>query len=347
MPTTPDELLDTAIKFMKGDPNGNGKADEIGIGFYGTQYRELSRIFDLHYVTGAGWTEKDGRIIYEPLTDQYREFMRFLNKCVSAGVFPADWLSVDSATGTARKVNGLVGITTRDSVTNVISWQDPSNSMKKTQPDARWVIIPPLNGPYGKGNINKSPIASIWRTVSVTSANKYPEETVKWLDWAIFSEEASILNHFGIEGKSYEMVDGKVRVITDSPLQGNKPLADGTWLGYRYLPRIQTSEMEEAGFASLNLPEDNYGLQSLRAIVPLVEEPFTPPIPTVEEGAQISALMADITTYVDEALVRFMQGALDVDRDWDKYIADLKSIGVDTVIGLYQKQYDNLKSKTL
>jgi putative aldouronate transport system substrate-binding protein len=253
---------------------------------------------------------------------------------------------VDNATNTARKVNGLVGISARDSAGNAMNWQDPSNSMPKTQPDARWVIIPPLTGPYGKGNLTKEPIASIWRTVNVTSANKYPEETVKWLDWTIFSEEGSRLIYFGIEGKSYEMVDGKVRVIVDSPWVGNKPQADGSWLGYRYLHRVLTSEMEETSFASLNLPENNYGWQSLRALIPLVQEPFVPPIPTVEAGAQISALMTDITTYVNETTVRFMQGALSVDRDWDKYIADLKSIGVDTVIDLYQKQYDNLKSKT-
>jgi hypothetical protein len=106
--------------------------------------------------------------------------------------------------------------------------------------------------------------------------------------------------------------------------------------------RVITGETEETGFASLNLAPDNYGMKSLRAVVPLVQEPFVPPIPTVEEGSQISALMADIATYVQEATVKFMQGSLSVDRDWDKYVADLKSIGIETVIGLYQKQYDNL-----
>ena len=43
---------------------------------------------------------------------------------------------------------------------------------------------------------------------SICSTNENIVETVKWLDWH-YSEEATTLYNWGIEGQSYEVVDGK------------------------------------------------------------------------------------------------------------------------------------------
>ncbi|MFQ9681080.1 MAG: hypothetical protein ACLRZH_14235 [Ruthenibacterium lactatiformans] len=41
----------------------------------------------------------------------------------------------------------------------------------------------------------------------ITTANKYPEATMRWLDY-FYSEEGTVLCRLGIEGESYEVVDG-------------------------------------------------------------------------------------------------------------------------------------------
>ena len=102
--------------------------------------------------------------------------------------------------------------------------------------------------------------------------------------------------------------------------------------------------MEEVKLAKLNLPEDNAALQGVRACFPYVKEPFVVPIPTVEVGSRISSLRADIDTYVDEMCLKFITGDADLDTGYDAYIANLKSIGLDEVISLYQLQYDTFKA---
>lgn len=345
MPTTPEELLETALAFAENDMNGNGQADEIGMSGYGTQWKEIGHAWGLHFVTGDGWDVEDGKIVFESITPAYQDFLRFLKKCVDSGAFPADWQSCDKETHLARVSNSQVGLFVRSPALDALNYLDPAQSMKQAIPEADWRVVPALDGPYGKGIFVKEPIAQLSRTVVVTSANKYPAETVKWLDYVIFSEEGVRYNQYGVEGLNYKIEDGKV-IKTPSEWDDNKPQADGSWLGIGdYMPSVYTNESDEAVFAHLNLGEDNPALLSIQACWPTVEEPFVPPIPTVEDGKRVSALMADIKTYVDEMFYKFLNGEADIDKDFDKYVEQLESIGLNKVIGIYQSAYDARETK--
>jgi putative aldouronate transport system substrate-binding protein len=340
MPATPDELLKVAKAFVTNDMNENGKADEIGMAGYGDQWKELGHAWGLHFVTGSGMTVKDGKVIYESITSQYQDFLRYLKKCVDEKVFPADWISVDKKTNLARIANSQVGIQVRTPAEYALTYQDPNDSMKKNDPEADWRIIPAMDGPYGKGIFVKEAVAEIWRTVVVTSVNKHIAETVKWLDYVIFSEEGQRYNMYGIEDLTYKMENGNVVKIS-SELDNNKPLKDGTWLGYQYMPGIYTTEGDEISYAALNLSDDNPALLSLKACWPYLEEPFVAPIPSLEDGKRISELNADIITYRDEMFYKFLTGKADIDKDFANYIKQLNSIGLNEVMDIYQKSYDN------
>ena len=55
--------------------------------------------------------------------------------------------------------------------------------------------------------------------------------------------------------------------------------------------------------------------------------------------------MADIKTYVDEMFYKFLTGEADIDKDFDKYVEQLESIGLNEVIGIYQSAYDARETK--
>ena len=44
--------------------------------------------------------------------------------------------------------------------------------------------------------------------------------------------------------------------------------------------------------------------------------------------------------YVNQALVQFIDGSLDIEKDWDAYIERLESMGVDEYVAAYQRTYD-------
>lgn len=53
-----------------------------------------------------------------------------------------------------------------------------------------------------------------------------------------------------------------------------------------------------------------------------------------------SSLAADITTYADTCIPKFIMGDVDIDAEWDTCIETLKSMGIEECIALEQAAYD-------
>ena len=63
-----------------------------------------------------------------------------------------------------------------------------------------------------------------------------------------------------------------------------------------------------------------------------------------EKDAERRAAMADIETYVDEMVMKFIPGREPIEN-WDTYVAKVKEMGIENVIGIYQEavSYTHLK----
>jgi putative aldouronate transport system substrate-binding protein len=58
-----------------------------------------------------------------------------------------------------------------------------------------------------------------------------------------------------------------------------------------------------------------------------------------EKDAERRAAMADIETYVDEMVMKFITGREPIEN-WDTYVAKVKEMGIENVIGIYQEALD-------
>lgn len=90
----------------------------------------------------------------------------------------------------------------------------------------------------------------------ITTANKYPEATMRWLDY-FYSEEGTVLCRLGIEGESYEVVDGKYQLldnIKNKPRRADAGPGSGPvgHLPGGYLPQYITNEVDQS---AAQLPE--------------------------------------------------------------------------------------------
>ena len=52
-------------------------------------------------------------------------------------------------------------------------------------------------------------------------------------------------------------------------------------------------------------------------------------------------LKAVIEPYVDEMFARFITGDADIDADWNKYIEELKQMGLDRMLEIMQEAYED------
>ena len=61
---------------------------------------------------------------------------------------------------------------------------------------------------------------------------------------------------------------------------------------------------------------------------------------TVAEAEETADISTTLKSYVREMYSGFITGEYDIDAYWDKYLAELDRIGVDTMLETYQAAYD-------
>ena len=61
-----------------------------------------------------------------------------------------------------------------------------------------------------------------------------------------------------------------------------------------------------------------------------------------EETDILTEVYTSISTYAAECFVRFTMGDMDLERDWDNYIAELEAMGLQQVIDAENSCYDRM-----
>ncbi|WP_276356350.1 extracellular solute-binding protein [Cohnella caldifontis] len=323
-PATLDEFTEMLRKFKTGDPNGNGKADEIpmtmdpkflGMAF-GTSFGlDLSNLF---------YADDGGKVHYSYYEPAYKEYLAYLNGLYKEGLLESDYASTTSDQVTSKFSQDISGVTFNFSWHQSMTYSplykdyDPSKPLIKG--------IAPLKGPHGDAfYLGRNPITGIF---GVSKDAKDPELAFKFLDYAS-SEEAKEIYAWGLEGQTYTVADGK-KQFTE---QGK-----------------DNDFIQQFGINPVNMPIE----QSVDATDVLVapwhaqldkemEKYIKPPYPFIyalaEEASVENTIMPDITTYTTEMEAKFITGKESLDN-FDKYLGTLKSMGIEDVLKGRQAQYD-------
>ncbi len=60
---------------------------------------------------------------------------------------------------------------------------------------------------------------------------------------------------------------------------------------------------------------------------------------TAEESQQIQTIAVELKNNINQYQVDFITGAKSIDSEWSSYVSGLKSIGLDTLIEIYQAAF--------
>jgi putative aldouronate transport system substrate-binding protein len=172
---------------------------------------------------------------------------------------------------------------------------------------------------------------------AVAADTEYPEICVRWLDYR-YSKEGALLINYGVEGKSYDMVDGepayKQEILDLQPTDPQKLTwyISGDTVGLVYYQRMWQGANEEA----------------LKAYDVWAKDPTDKVLPkitlTAEEASASSAKMADIDTYINESISMFITGQKSLE-EFDAFVEQIKSMGIDEVIKINQDALDRYNAR--
>jgi putative aldouronate transport system substrate-binding protein len=178
----------------------------------------------------------------------------------------------------------------------------------------------------------------------VTTSSKHKVEAVRWLNYG-YTKEGSMLLNYGIEGKTYNLVNG-VPKYTDYILNNPKLGTENSnyILKEHFAPKLQCRDVD----CNPNLAKSpaSAAIREKYADDPDVDSSMQlPPVRlTADETDKRSKIMTDVNTYSDEMVLKFIIGAEPL-SNFDNYVAQLKKLGIDDAVKITQTAYDRFKAK--
>ncbi len=210
IPTTLDEVLAAGKKLKELYPDSvpitnrfqqGNLMSGLGAGFGGIAGWTFGTGMKYKFEKGKDWT-------FFPTTKNWRDMVTYANKLLTEGVLDPEWNTLDSVVYEQYVTQGKTFIL-YDWSMNVTRYH---NEGRKMDPDYQVNTIMPPKGPYGNYTVGWAPFWSQGWVFSASLADSPNfDKFLKMLDW-FYTDEAEILMTFGIEGESFDIVDGVYRL---------------------------------------------------------------------------------------------------------------------------------------
>lgn len=348
MPTTTEEYKNVLMAFKNSDPNENGIADEIPLSGAINSWNSDPYLFLLNafgYFTTDYYYLKDGKI--NSILDQnyIKEGLRYINDLYKNGLIDPAAFTQDYNQLNAIGNNVDIEILGSAPAGHVGLLFDINNVERYK----KYEMMLPLKGPEGYQSIPYQKSISVsGSNFTITDKCKNPEIAIQIAD--LFSTaEWAIKGQIGIQGVEWDVADaGTFGMDGETPAkikflvyQTPAQVTDAWWWTYRGMEpnwkvTVQTvgDIMDPANFES-RLYVDTMKLKPYAADV----EPMPPLLYSGDDSTTFTQIQTAVNDYAKIAIVEFITGKRNLDKDWDSYLADLNKLGYPNMIELIQKTY--------
>ena len=348
-PKTLDDFYNVLKAFKEKDPNGNGVADEIPLlgaknGFESQFADFIAAAFQPIAIYDNYLYPKNGKIKAGYVEPEYKEALKYLNKLYKEGLLSSSSFTQDTqqAQQTIQNPTGvLVGCFTSMAPTYLANVSDRNNG---------YDIIAPLTQNDGTGYIAYAP-SKPENMFVVTKNCKYPEAAFRMAD-IMMSEEMSIWNRFGKPGTDWvEPSEGDKGMFESMGYSAKiKPILTwGVLQNSHWMQNAPAYRSYDLSFATVDTGGNIYETRIAQHLPEYLEkmpkEYIAKVIYTEDETKTMSEIQQNITTYRKESVASFIIGDMDIEKDWDSYLKEMKAIGVDELIKIVQTAYDRTNGK--
>jgi putative aldouronate transport system substrate-binding protein len=279
----------------------------------------------------------NGQAKYSPLETGYREYVTMLAKWYQEGLIDRDFYTRNDYFVPDTLANGGKSGAFPD-----IYVMLPLHSRFSEDKNMNVVAVPaPVKKAGDQVHIRCHSFERGNYYASVTTACKDPVLAVRWLDY-LCSDEGSLIQSYGVEGDTFEYVDGKPQFtgkIINNPDGLSAAAARQKYVGLQPCGKYYW-ERELTGAASS-------ALDAINTIWPSnADGDYCMPYATMtdEEGNEFSRIMGDVDTYAGEMTVKFIIGAEPLDK-YDDFVRTLKSMGAENAVALKQAALDRYYSR--
>lgn len=315
VPTTTDQLYKMLKAFKTKYPNGTPlTARNIGnlVNMFSGAWGNVQQM-------GYNINIQNGKVHIWTGDDSYKQELMYLHKLYQANLIDHKIVTQTGAQYVAKMQSGKLGMFTNQA----------TDAFKQIAD--QYVGIAPLKGPNGDRRYNAQPIARDFGAFAISSTNKYPAASIRWLDY-FFSKKGAIFFRYGVEGKTFHYENG-VPTYNKSVLNLSKGIGSMTpWPGGGTPQWVNDQDA-----TAINTQQDQKAVAKIKPYVP--KKIYATPLFDTNTAKQVNDIRNTIDTYVKEATAKFITG----DRSfstWNDYKSKLKQMGLDKLQQYYQKAFD-------
>ena len=285
------------------------------------------------------WHVVDGVIKHGFGQPELGEFLAQMNEWYEAGLIDPEFVTNDRSVFENKVYNGNVGAfvgftgSSMGAYLNAMAERDPEFDLV----GAKYPVLNRGDYPYyGQRSGN---IVPRYSAISTTAPDV--EAAATFLDYA-YGEEGNMLINFGVEGVSYELENGFPR-YTDLILNNPDGLSTAAALGLHTGISAGGSAVQDGRYAVqylLQRPQQAAAVENWKE-TNAIEHLVVGLSPAPDVADEYGAIWSEITTYVEENVLRFITGARSM-SEFDDYIDELDRIGFATAQAYMQAAYETL-----
>lgn len=336
VPTTIDELYEVLVAFRDLDPNGNGEKDEVPyfnrhpeevlrlVTFFGSRSTGSDTYHDFMY---------EGEVTHPYMDESFRDGLIEVAKWYKEGLIDKEIFTRKSKARDQLLGNDQGGFT-HDWFASTAGYNDTLKD--KIDGFAFLPILPPadVNGrvleEHGRALIKPDGWA-------ITVANEHPVETIKLFDF-YFTKQGRNLANFGVEGLTYDMVNGKPQFKQElldagGVLQQMWDIGAQIPVGFHQDYDYEVQWTNPIAMAGIN--------EYVEADVIL--DPFPGLNLSEQEKKVYDKYWPSILTYLKQQTETWVLGGGDIAAEWDDYLAKLDKMKMGEVLKVmnsaYERQY--------
>lgn len=335
VPETYSELYD-ALKLFKTEL---GVEIPLAINYSG--FHNFIHGFTAGYHIGPGFYNENGIVKFGFIEDGFLDYLTMMHNWYSEGLVDPDFYTKagEFMVNMGDMASGRIATAETAFYTLIDMY-----AMLSGDPNYRVVGLPlpkqNANDALHFRIVGAKATAGTAVSSAADSAEKL-EIIARWLDYG-YTEEGYLLHNYGIEGETYNLVDGKP-VYTDLILANPDGLDAGTAMNV-YTGALHHSSWYEPSRERQIVSENAWNATVVWNDSSLGDWVMPAIAMTTEEGAEYSSIYADIDTYITETVPSFITGAKPL-SEFPDFVTQIKSMGIDRCIEIQQAALDRFLAR--
>ncbi len=272
--------------------------------------------------------------------EEYKDVLVYLNKLYSGGLLDANFSTLDSATVTSNILSGQSGAASGALNGGLGTWLQTNKEVENYSLAGIHNLVKNRGDKALYGHYNTDVVGG---TAVITSTSRNKELAAKLLNFG-YTEAGHMLYNFGVEGESYELVNGYptyTDYIMNNPGGLSKQQAMSEYiLAFGNGPFVQDKRYLEQ---YADLPEQKQAME-----IWMDNDAALYKLPRISINAdsisEYSSILSDIKTYLDEMTIKFIRGTESLDN-YDGYLARLDEMGIERIREIVQDAVDEYYSR--